>query len=700
MPQTRAAGKVILQKARHTIFKNSVSRTESAVVFAAIVGLFLALFGPALRAGFYVIEDHLLLVGREWSPANWGTRIFADIETFQRFRPAYWIYIAVGDHVFGSNPHLWHAATMLWGVLTCYLLYESMRRIGADVVSAAVFVLLLIVGSNNWIWLNLIPQETTGMLLASVAVWAIVRAAQSVHARRWDVLAFLAMTGAALIKESFVILIPALLALRLACEIHFRGRSWAESFRRVVPLLAVGCALFVVGVAIVGIIVASQPSGYSATASGLSLASLAPSRLFRLLSTMELATALAVAAGVWVVLWFGKESSRTTLVAGAAVWGLWVVPQLVLYSNGIQGRYLVPAVVGVAAAIALSLANVLRRPRLWILGVVGIALILPIVARGMTTTTTVVGAFTAETVVVQDAVEFIAENVPRNRAILLAADSGTGYGFEATYSLPMYAKLAGAESPLYLWPIVATGGRSALHIAASKNNTAFRYPETMQPYDVGAIIIVDKQIPSFDSRPLTDWLGATMWREVDFTESYSALNILPLRFRKAGEVTQRVLLPADSAVPNVRPLIEVDASLAGSVSSGPLLELPPWGLERDYAGPGAIVWLGQGDAEGLGGVISSRTAQTIEIACEVVLGPSLPTTRRTVELQLVNRAGEHSQRQVFEGEAWTFHVMIEPGANHFGLKVTDQATIAVQPNGDSRRLMALLRRMTLRAPLR
>jgi hypothetical protein len=65
-------------------------------------------------------------------------------------------------------------------------------------------------------------------------------------------------------------------------------------------------------------------------------------------------------------------------------------------------------------------------------------------------------------------------------------------------------------------------------------------------------------------------------------------------------------------------------------------------------------------------------------------------------MQLVNRAGQQSQRQVFEGPAWTFRLTMEPGANHFRLRVIDEATITVQPNGDTRRLMALLRRVTLR----
>jgi len=38
-----------------------------------------------------------------------------------------------------------------------------------------------------------------------------------------------------------------------------------------------------------------------------------------------------------------------------------------------------------------------------------------------------------------------------------------------------------------------------------------------------------------------------------------------------------------------------------------------------------------------------------------------------------------------------------PGANHFRVRVLDAATVPVQPNGDTRRLMALIRGISVRA---
>ena len=134
------------------------------------------------------------------------------------------------------------------------------------------------------------------------------------------------------------------------------------------------------------------------------------------------------------------------------------------------------------------------------------------------------------------------------------------------------------------------------------------------------------------------------------------------------------------------------------VTTRPWLDSPPWGLERDYAGPGSIVWIGQGDEEGLGGVLSSTREQAVNIALEVVPGPSRSDHRRTVEFSIDNRAGLQIQREVFEGGHWKFNVILQPGVNHFRLRLLDEATVSIQPNGDTRRLLALLRRVTINTP--
>ena len=675
-------------------------RTERLVILMAITGLFLFLFGPILQAKFYVIEDHLLVTERSWDLPNWVARIIGDIQSFARFRPGYWLYHAIGGLAFGVNPHLWHAATLVWGILTCYLFYAALRKIGADIISSFIFVLLLVLsGNQNWIWINLIPQETIGMLLTAIAVWAIVTASQRNPSGRWDAVALIALALAGLVKESFVILIPALLLLRWTCQKCFSGQSWRESLRRIRVPLIIGALIFIVEMAMVMVVLLSKPGGYSAGASGLSLASFDPRRWLQIVLNFKWYQQLVLAGVVllWASLWFDKKLNRTCLMASAVIFSVWLIPQVVLYTNTFSERYLFPAIVSVAAAIALEL-SILWRKRLWPLWAIGVVLMLPVLVNNVKSTTTTASWLTAETLATNRMVEFLAQNVSADRTILMAGDSGTPYGYEAVYSLPVYLKMAGSNSPFYLWPLISKGERSAMHIAASNNNTAFRYPDSLTLPDVGAIMIVDTFIPALDSKPLANWLGDSAWREVNFTEPYYAFSILDLKYVKVGEFNHKVLLPFTSGVPSGEPLMTIDPSLTGLVSASPLIETPPWPLERNPTGAGSIVWLGQGNDQGLGIGVSSAKEQPVDIVFELAPGPGRTDTRRTVELSLENSSGQTTQRTVHESGELVFHAILQPGANHFRLSILDEVQVPVQPNGDTRPLMALLRRVTVTAP--
>lgn len=678
---------------------SDLSRKELFLILITFTSLFLFLFGPALQAQFYVLEEHQLITERSWDIPTWATSSIGDIQTFARFRPGYWLYRAVSGLFLDTNPHLWHVATMLLGILTCYLFYVALRKIGADIISSFIFVILLVLsGNQNLIWLNLITQEAVAMLLTAVAVWAIVQASQRSLARYWDVLALIALALAGLVKESFVILIPALLLLRWTCQKRFSDRPWREALRQIRASLTAGALIFGLELAVVMAVLLSKPGGYSAGASGLSGASFDPRRWLQIVLTLVPDKQIVLVAGalLWISLWFDKKISRTLLLASAVIFAAWLGPQVVLYTNGLNERYLFPAIVSVAVALALEL-SILWRKRLWPLWIIGVLLLVPVLVTGVNATTAATSRYTAETLATDRMITFLAQNVTANQAILMAGDSGTVYGYEATYALPIYLKLAGSNSPSYLWPLVSTGPRSAEHIAASNHNTAFQYPNTLTPHDVGAVIILDKLVPALDFKPLIDWMGDTDWREINFIEPYYSFSIPELKYTRVGEVKNAILLPATTGVPSSRPLIVVDPSLRGIVGASPLLDPPSWGIEQSPVGTG-FVWLGQGDAQGLGGALWSTREQTVDIILDLVPGPARPDYRRTVEFSLDNRAGHETQREIGENKEWIFNVRLQPGVNHFKLSILDDVTIPAQPSGDTRPLLAVLGRMTVTTP--
>jgi hypothetical protein len=405
---------------------------------------------------------------------------------------------------------------------------------------------------------------------------------------------------------------------------------------------------------------------------------------------------LVGAVPLLALVWLERRREGAIVMACLTTVALWLAPQLLLYRSGLQERYLFPFVVGLAAAVTLALSDLRRSPRAWPLSYVGmLALFLALVVRVSATASTV-GWFVAETRSSNRMVQFLGQNIAPNETILMAGDSGTAYGYEATYSLPAYLKGAGSSSPFYLWPLEASGGRSPMHVEASRNNTAFTFPETLRPSDVGAIVIVDQMVPPLDLAPLRAWLGPSTWREVSFSEPITTFSWRRLGLVRTGEATHRVWLSTQSRhAPSLRPLITVDSSLT-NVEVGQVLETPPWGLEPDYAGPGSILWLGQGDAEDVAWTLTSPTEDFIAIDADVVPGPSRSDYRRTVELVVDNASGHQVLRRTFDAGRWSFDVRLAPGANRLQMTVVDPPSVAVQPNGDTRHLLALVRRLTVR----
>lgn len=137
---------------------------------------------------------------------------------------------------------------------------------------------------------------------------------------------------------------------------------------------------------------------------------------------------------------------------------------------------------------------------------------------------------------------------------------------------------------------------------------------------------------------------------------------------------------------NQTSVLTLDESLAEGVGIGELT-LPQWG--EDY--PDELIWLGQGDKQGIKAVLWSERELMVELAFDVAPGPGRPDPLRTVYLTLENESGVQRERQHFD-KATTlgFAVQLQPGRNEFTFGCLDEATVLEQPNGDTRPLLVRL----------
>lgn len=673
---------------------------EHVIILIILSGMFCFLFSSTFHAQFDVIDDHTILRISAMETSFWSTAwVLLSSWDFSigRFRPVHTLFYATEIFFLGTNPGHWHIVTTGLGMLTCFLFYLAMRRIGVDILSSFTFVLLLsVTGSQNVIWYRLGPGETLGMLFTAISVWAIASAVHQGRSRFWDSLALMTMALAGLTKESFELIIPALLLLRWTLQCWLNQQTWRQAWRGLRAPLMVGLAIFIVEISAIAAVWLLKPQGYGASVTGLSFKSFDPRGWYISITSSELSLLARyvpfLSALVLAVHW--PEKSRLYIFAGSLIFAAWVVPQLILYSQGMGDRYLFPAIVGFAAAIACSL-TILWQKRIWVLWVACVIWLLPTLSNGLRTTTQVTSAFTARTRALNKMVNYLAENVKAEEAIVIVADPASDY--EPIYSLRDHLQFAGSTSPVYLSPVFPKQGYTDKRYQDLARSIIADYPglSTLDSNHIGGVIVLT---PPVDSPDLPTWLTSPQWREKIFNELYCSFSLQKLWYVKAGDISYRILMPASEpplAVPPDYPLIIIDPSLRERVGIGWLLKTAWWGIE-DWDGFSRL-WLGHGEAEGLAGTLWSAEKCTVSLVFEVQPGPGREDNLRTVEVALGNGVRMQTAQQQFDqATTLTFAMELQPGRNDFSFKVLEEATILRQPNGDNRPLLVLLRHITVK----
>ncbi|MBM3769920.1 MAG: hypothetical protein FJW27_01255 [Acidimicrobiia bacterium] len=113
-------------------------------------------------------------------------------------------------------------------------------------------------------------------------------------------LALTCLALAGLAKESFVILVPALLLFWLTCHRWFHGDSWGHALRALRGTLAVGISIFSLHIALVLATLMALPAGYSGSMVGLLSASFDPKHWLDLVSVVPLTVRIALVATIAV----------------------------------------------------------------------------------------------------------------------------------------------------------------------------------------------------------------------------------------------------------------------------------------------------------------------------------------------------------------------------------------------------------------
>lgn len=350
-------------------------RRGATLGLIATIAIVVATYVPQLGAPLELQDDHRIITpaitpypgGVAGAVHMWSSAILGDVYEVGRFRPVSQIFDVIGPLVLGPDAFVWHAWLLLLAAAVAALLYVSALKVWQSRSAAIMFVLVAMLAPDpgpTAAWYRLGPKEAWEMLLLAAAlatmVWEVGRSD-----RRFAFVSFGFVALAALSKESFVLLVPALFGVRLWLEARASQSSLSAAFRRLRMTAAGYSALFFGGMGAILFVVRSAGShSYGGKSVSMSLSGTIRALSRDLGRTPSLSVWLVpVLLACWVA-WHRRSTVQPALFA-IILFLAWTGPQFALHATrgGMWDHYWIPCIVAFAAANAASIALLVREPQ-------------------------------------------------------------------------------------------------------------------------------------------------------------------------------------------------------------------------------------------------------------------------------------------------------------------------------------------------
>ena len=176
-----------------------------------------------LFSGYHFMDDHgILRESQEVAKSD----ILQEVKIFKknlldpqmRFRPFYWTHRRSMLAVMGTDFTALSIYTGFLAVFTSFFLFLFMKKTGFSMVESFLFVGLTLLGEQAAIWWRLGNNETLGMLMLSIALLSMALSTNARQKRKkilYEILFVLFAILASWSKESFILIIPALVAWKI-----------------------------------------------------------------------------------------------------------------------------------------------------------------------------------------------------------------------------------------------------------------------------------------------------------------------------------------------------------------------------------------------------------------------------------------------------------------------------------------------------
>ena len=338
------------------------------VLFGALFYVFILLICTGtLTSGYHLADDHqILLNSKRFQDGiyTWKTffheGLFSYFEEGIRFRPLYSTLRLLRSYLLGTNYTAWSVLVGMEIVGCIILAYYIARNLGADIFASTLAAVFIVTGEQGEIWWRLGPQEPTGLLMC-LSCMLLIQKFQAEQKLWKEILIIIFAFLMAASKESFTILLPAMILFAIGYDIWFnhsccfssdlknaiRKNRWIIIILVVLLCINLYVIVFKIGILSIeyaGIDTTLGISGYIEKIKKILFGdNMKPYLLLQIISLGGMVIALLKKTKDEIIESVKKNGILiVSLVAIEAV-------ELVLYTkSGMWGRYLVPFTLGIA----------------------------------------------------------------------------------------------------------------------------------------------------------------------------------------------------------------------------------------------------------------------------------------------------------------------------------------------------------------
>lgn len=429
-----------------------------------LIGMMMLLFPVILfstgtiTSGWHLIDDHetVRLVEERlrgdipfWSALK--KEWINDIT--HRWRPAYWFFRVLGAYMFGINSAVHNFFLCCMGMICYWLLYKTARNLSCGIICSHLFVTFIILGRQYEVWYRIANQENIGLFFLAICLWIISYQYKKgdFSKRVYDIILLGCAIICSLIKESFFLVFPAVILLRIGLEgigssggikkwIHLlikRAYFWMTAF--IAFLWSSYMIFFYVGTAPISYAGVDMDEGWKQVCWNV----------LRMpkesLEDYVWVTLPFVGLAIFCFIFHSKCLKKISL--GHVFWLLFgfyiVIGQIILYArSGMWNRYLIPFTIGVGLIFIIFAEHILINKYIYFLYLSILLLFLG--TRAYITVVNRAIPYAEEGRATQQMLHMIAENTTEDSYILITLGSR-----EENTATAMYLGYLGRNNTFY-----------------------------------------------------------------------------------------------------------------------------------------------------------------------------------------------------------------------------------------------------------